>query len=77
MYCPITSKINWAYLYKYYPDKYEECIELMKATEERREREYGRPFSVTASNPKYNAEYLDKIVKTKWLKILNDKEKIQ
>lgn len=74
MCCPMASKINWAYLYKYYPDNYKECISLMKDTEERQERKLGRPFSVTASNPKYNAEYLDKIVKTKWLKILNERE---
>ena len=75
MYCPMASKINWAYLYKYYPDKYEECISMMKDTEKRMQRKLGRPFSVTTSNPKYNAEYLDKIVKAKWLKILSDKEK--
>lgn len=74
MYCPMASKISFAYLYKYYPDKYEECLAMMKDTEERRQRELGRPFSVSSSNPKYNAEYLDKIVKTKWLKILNEKE---
>lgn len=75
MFCPMTSKINWAYLYKYYPDKYDECIALMKETEEKRKEELGRPFSVTSSNPKYNAEYLDNVVKNKWIHILNEKEK--
>ena len=39
-----------------------------------REKELGRPFSVISSNPKYNADYLEHIVKTKWLKKLNEME---
>ena len=39
-----------------------------------RERELGRPFSVISSNPKYNSYYLENIIKTKWLKKLNEME---
>ena len=51
-------------------------IDKMRETEQIREKELGRPFSVISSNPKYNADYLEKIIKTKWLKILNEKEVI-
>lgn len=40
-----------------------------------RTEEIGRPFSVTSSDPKYNADYLDNIIRTKWLPILNEAEK--
>lgn len=50
-------------------------IDKMRETEKYREKELGRPFSVISSNPKYNADYLEKIIKTKWLNILNEKEK--
>lgn len=48
--------------------------EKMRETERHRERELGRPFSVISSNPKYNADYLENIIKTKWLKKLEEKE---
>lgn len=32
------------------------------------------PFSVISSNPKYNSYYLENIIKTKWLKKLNEME---
>lgn len=74
MYCPMSSYINFAYLYKYYPDNFAFMVEKMKETEKIREQELGRPFSVISSNPKYNADYLENIVKTKWLRILEEKE---
>lgn len=74
MYCPMGSKMQMAYLYKYYPENFEYMIGKMRETEKIRESELGRPFSVISSNPKYNADYLDNIIRTKWLKILNDKE---
>lgn len=74
MYCPITSYLNYAYLYKYYPENFRYMIEKMRETEELRERELGRPFSVISSNPKYNSYYLENIIKTKWLKKLNEME---
>lgn len=75
MYCPMASKLNFAYLYKYYPERFRYMITKMRETEQLREKELGRPFSITASNPKYNADYLENIIKTKWLKKLNDMEK--
>lgn len=74
MYCPMSSYINFAYLLKYYPDNYNFMIEKMKETEAIREKELDRKFSVISSNPKYNADYLDNIVRTKWLKKLEEKE---
>lgn len=50
-------------------------IEKMRETEAVRERELGRPFSCSSSNPKYNTDYIEKIVKTKWLKKLEELEK--
>lgn len=74
MYCPMASYLNFAYLFKYYPDYFYFMIEKMRETEAKRERELGRPFSVVSSNPKYNADYLEQIIKTKWLKKLNEME---
>lgn len=74
MYCPMASYITFAYLLKYYPENFDFMIERMRETEKLREVELGKPFSVISSNSKYNADYLDHIIKTKWLKILNEKE---
>lgn len=74
MYCPMSSFLNFAYLYKYYPENFRYMLEKMRETEELREKELGRPFSVISSNPKYNADYLEHIVETKWLKKLNEME---
>lgn len=76
MYCPISSYINYAYLYKYYPDNFSFMIEKMRETEIIREMEYGRPFSVISTNPRYNADYLENIIKTKWLAKIEKKERI-
>ena len=77
MYCPMSSYLNYAYLYKYYPDHFQYMIEKMRETEQIRKAQLGRQFSVISSNPKYNADYLDHIIRTKWLNILNEKEKAQ
>ena len=77
MYCPISSYLNYAYLCKYYPFNFKYMIEKMRETEQIREKERGRPFSVISSNPKYNADYLENVIKTKWLKKLNEKEETQ
>jgi len=74
MYCPMSSYLNFAYLYKYYPAHFQHMIEKMRETERLREIALGRPFSVISSNPKYNADYLENIIKTKWLKKLEVKE---
>lgn len=76
MYCPLLNKLNFAYLYKYYPEHFAYMIEKMRETEELRERELGRPFSVISSNPKYNADYLENIIKTKWIYKLNELEEM-
>lgn len=75
MYCPVTSYSNYAYLYKYYPDNFKFMIKKMRQTERIRSVELGRPFSVISSNPKYNADYLENIIKTKWVKKLDEMEK--
>lgn len=77
MYCPMSSYINFAYLFKYYPDNFDFMITKMRETEKIREVELGRPFSIISSNPKYNADYLVNIIKTKWLKKLEEKENNQ
>lgn len=74
MYCPMARYISFAYLLKYYPDNFNYMISKMRETERIREEFYGRPFSVISGNPKYNADYLDNIIRTKWLRILNEKE---
>lgn len=75
MYCPMASKLNFAYLYKYYPNEFNKMIELMKNTEIKLSERFNRKFSVTSSNPKYDAIYLDNIIKTKWINKLNELEK--
>lgn len=74
MYCPMSSYMNFAYLYKYYPERFDYMIEKMRETEKMQEKKLGRPFSVRSSNPKYNADYVENIVKTKWLQKLNEAE---
>lgn len=74
MYCPIASYSNYAYLYKYYPDHFQYMIDKMRETEAIMKDTTGRPFSVISSNPKYNADYLENIIKTKWLRKLEEKE---
>ena len=77
MYCPMASYLNFAYLYKYYPQNFHYMIEKMRETELIREQQFGKPFSVISSNPKYNSVYLENIIKTKWLKKLNEMEVAQ
>lgn len=74
MFCPMASRINLAYLLKYYPEKYKELMELAKNTEKIREIEINRPFSVWSSVPKYNTDYIDNNIRTKWLKKLEQEE---
>lgn len=74
MYCPMASYMELAYLYKYYPERFGDMIEKIRETEKMLEKKYGRPFTVRSSNPKYNADYVENIVKTKWLQKLNEAE---
>lgn len=73
MYCPQMSMIEYAYIYKYYPEHFNFVMEAMKKTENNLLKRYNRPISCISGNPKYNAEYLENIVKTKWLKKLEEK----
>ena len=66
MYCPMSSMMNYAYLYKYYPENFTFLIDRMRETEKLREQELGRPFSVRSSKPEYNADYIERSVKNKW-----------
>ena len=66
----MTSMLNLAYLYKYYPENFEYMIDKMRASERNVSMKLGRPFSCRSANPKYNADYIERIVKTKWLKKL-------
>lgn len=70
MFCPMSSLQNMAYLLKYYPNEYNEFMRLAKETEVFREKELNKPFSVFSANPKYNTDYRDYIVKTKYLPML-------
>lgn len=74
MYCPMSSFMNFAYLYKYYPENFSFMLDKIRATERVRSIELGRPFSCISSNPFYNADYLEKIIRTKWFKILSEVE---
>ena len=76
MFCPMASRMNLAYLLKYYPSKYVELMKMANDTEKIREKELCRCFSVWESNPKYNTEYIDNNVRTKWLPKLEEIEKI-
>lgn len=75
MFCPLSSRINLAYLLKYYPEKYIELMKLSKDSEKIQEKKLGRSFSVWQTNPKYNTDYIDNNVRTKWLQKLEDMEK--
>lgn len=74
MYCPMASRMEQAYLFKYYPEHFNYMVDKMRESEKLEAMRYGRPFSVISSNPKYNADYLDNIIKTKWIYKLNEIE---
>ena len=73
----MASFLTFAYLYKYYPENFAFMIDKMRESEIKREKELGKKVSCISSNPKYNSEYLEKIVKTKWLKKLEELENEQ
>ena len=72
MYCPLLSMREYAYIYKKYPYVFYDIITKMKKTEKELSEKYGRTFSVIRSNPKYNADYLEKIIIKKWQFRLNE-----
>ena len=55
-------------------EHYDFMISKMRETENIMTEKYNRPFSVISSNPKYNSDYLDNTIKTKWLTKLNELE---
>ena len=63
----MMSMQNSAYLAHYYPEEYKKLIELARTTEIMREKELGRGFSVWSSNPKYNTEYRDRVVRENYV----------
>jgi 3'-phosphoadenosine 5'-phosphosulfate sulfotransferase (PAPS reductase)/FAD synthetase len=76
MYCPLASRISQAYLYKYYPEQWNYLLEKMRETERINCERYSREkFSCISGNPKYNADYLEHIIKTKWIYKLEEIEK--
>ena len=74
MMCPLSSYIDFAYCFKYYPEFYQKQLARMKETESRLSEELGRKFSIISGHTEYDSEYLDYIVRTKWVKILEEKE---
>jgi 3'-phosphoadenosine 5'-phosphosulfate sulfotransferase (PAPS reductase)/FAD synthetase len=70
MYCPLMRIQNSAYLLHYYPEEYNKLYKLARDTEIMREQTLGRPFSVWSSNPKYNTEYRDRVVRENYLPLL-------
>lgn len=74
MFCPMADRLNLAYLLTYYPDKYLEFIQMCKDTEEMVERKTGKKHSIFQGNPKYNTDYVDNTVRTKWLPVFKERD---
>lgn len=75
MYCLMSSMLNLAYLYKYYPQNFEYMLSKMRESEKKVSEKLGRPFVIRGKNPNYNTDYIENIVKTKWLKKLEEIDK--
>lgn len=71
MYCPMASYIEKAYLLKYYPDKYFYMINKIKETEQRVSSKLNKKYTIKG-NDKYDAEYQNNIIHTKWLPKLEE-----
>lgn len=72
MYCPMTSYQNLAYLYEYYPENFSYMIDKMRETEKNMSANKGYKWTIKG-NPKYDVDYVENIVKTKWIKKLHEK----
>lgn len=72
--CPMSTLIEWAYLYKYYPDWFWYFFEKIKETEEYL-KEKGAKYYTIRGNNKYDADYLLNIINTKYLPKLEEIEK--
>lgn len=64
MICPNHTRLEMAYLCKYYNNVYEDWIDKIRLYENK----YNTFFYHK------NIDYIDNIIKTKWLNILNEKE---
>lgn len=67
MFCPLSSRITMAYIALYYPESWEKMLCMIKETEISQSSKLGRPFAVIDKNPKYDADYLRKIIPEKWI----------
>lgn len=66
MYCPMNSMASYAYLYKYYPENYNFLMNCLKETEEFYKKKKGS-YKFKGD---YSIEYLDYLIKTKYVPIL-------
>lgn len=71
--CSMSNMISWAYLLKYYPDEFNKFISLMRKHEKNISERKGKKWYFLKEP--YDVDYLENIVKTKWLKKLEEKEK--
>lgn len=75
MYCPMISRLEMAYQLKYYPDHYSDMMSKARATEKKVAAQLGREqFSVWDGHAKYDTDYIDNIVRKKWLPKLEEME---
>ena len=61
--CQQTS----AYLLTYYPDEYEKFMRMCRESEEVLSKKLGKKHNIFQSNPKYDADYVDRSVREKYL----------
>lgn len=70
-------EIDYSFIHEVIDYMEDECkkygIKFVRIKPRKTWDELGHPFSVISSNPKYNADYLEKIIKTKWLKNLKNR----
>ena len=67
MYCPMASMDNLTYLLKYYPENYNYFMRVCKESEQRYLTQFGKIYNIFQSKPKYNTDYIDNRVRTKYL----------
>ena len=75
MYCPMADRINLAYLLTYYPQEYEKFMRMCKESEEASFKKLGKKHNIFQSNPKYDADYVDRSVREKYLPKLRELER--
>lgn len=70
--CPNATRIEMAYLLKFYPEWYNYFMDYMRLTEIKQTEKKGKPYKILYH---YDTYYLDNIVRSKWLPILEKKIK--